>query len=131
MAYTSTASGDPNGHRDVYVVRFPEGTGRVQITSAGGGAPFWSRDGRELLFSAPPGVLQSVSVAPGDRLQVGAPRTLFMLGDLQVVTVSPDGRRFLAVRLPPVPPRTDIVVVQNWLHELSRLVPVAGRASKF
>lgn len=129
MAYTSTATGDPNGRRDVYVVRFPEGTGRVQITSAGGGVPFWSRDGRELFFPAPPGVLQSVSVAAGDRLQVGAPRTLFMLGDLQVVAASPDGSRFLAVRIPRVAPRTEIVVVQNWLQELSRLVPSSVRSA--
>ncbi len=123
MAYTSTGSPDASGRNDVYVVRFPEGTGKVQITNAGGGAPFWSHDGRELFFGAPPGVLQAVSIAPGDRLQVGAARTLFPLKDLRMSGVSPDGKRFLGIRVPRVDPPTEIVVAQNWLQELTRLVP--------
>ena len=88
----------------------------------GGGRPFWSRDGRELFFPAPPGVIQAVSIAPGDRLQIGAARTLFPLENLRIVGVAPDGR-FLSFREPRQDPETEIVVVQNWLQELNRLVP--------
>jgi dipeptidyl aminopeptidase/acylaminoacyl peptidase len=122
MAFTA-ASGEAAGRRDVYVVRFPEGTSRVQITSEGGTNPFWSRDGRELFFSAPPGVLKAVSIGAGERLQVGAARTLFELGDLNIEGVSSDGSRFFSVRVPRVDPPREIVVVQNWLQELARLVP--------
>jgi hypothetical protein len=42
--------------------------------------------------------------------------------------VTPDGRRFLMIKDAPRagngPPPPQLVVVQNWLDELSRLVPV-------
>jgi len=122
LAFLSTSSADVAGKTNVYVVRFPEGTGKTQITANGGGRPFWSRDGRELFFPAPPGVMQAVSIAPGDRLQIGAARTLFPLENLRIVGVAPDGR-FLSFREPRQDPETEIVVVQNWLQELNRLVP--------
>jgi Tol biopolymer transport system component len=122
LAYTSTQSLDATGWTNVFVVRFPDGTGRTQITDDGAGRPFWSRDGRELFFPAPPGVLKSVSVAPGNTLQVGAARTLFSLNDLRFIGAAPDGR-LLAFREPPPKLPTEIVVVQNWLQELTRLVP--------
>jgi Tol biopolymer transport system component len=122
MAYVATGSGE-SGRQDVFVVRFPEGTGKVQVTSAGGGRPFWSRDGGELFYGAPPGVLQVASIAAGDRIQVGPARTLFTLGDLSLGALSFDGDRFIGVRVPRIDPPTEIVVVQNWLQELARLVP--------
>ena len=128
LAFLSTSSADVAGKTNVYVVRFPEGTGKTQITANGGGRPFWSRDGRELFFPAPPGVIQAVSIAPGDRLQIGAARTLFPLENLRIVGVAPDGR-FLSFREPRQDPETEIVVVQNWLQELNRLVKKFQRAS--
>jgi serine/threonine-protein kinase len=120
LAYSSTQSVEVTGQTDVFVVRFPEGTGRTQITADGGGHPFWSRNSGELFFSAPPGVLKAVSIAPGDTLRAGTARTLFPLDNLRFVGAAPDGR-FLAVREPPVEPPTEIVVVQNWVQELARL----------
>jgi hypothetical protein len=61
-------------------------------------------------------------VAPGDTLRVGPARTLFPLNNLRLVAAAPDGR-FLAFREPPTPRPTEIVVVQNWLQELTQLVP--------
>jgi serine/threonine protein kinase/Tol biopolymer transport system component len=122
LAYTSTQAIEATGRTDVFIVRFPEGTGRTQISGNGAGRPIWSRDSRELFFGAPPGVLQSVSIAPGDTLQVGDAKTLFQLTNLRIVAAAPDGR-FLAFREPPRPRPTEIVVVQNWLNELTRLVP--------
>ena len=40
--------------------------------------------------------------------------------------VAPDGRRFLMIQqrdAAPQPPITHVVLVQNWLEELKRLVP--------
>jgi hypothetical protein len=68
-------------------------------------------------------VLKAVSIGAGERLQVGAARTLFELGDLNIEGVSSDGSRFFSVRVPRVDPPREIVVVQNWLQELARLVP--------
>ena len=122
LAYSSTQSVDVTGRTNVFVVRFPEGTGRTQISGDGAGRPFWGRDSRELFFGAPPGVLQAVSIAPGDTLQVGPARTLFTLTGLRMVGAAPDGR-FLAFREPPPRLPTEIIVVQNWLQELTQLVP--------
>ena len=119
LAYTSA---EASGRTNVFIVRFPEGTGRTQISGNGAGRPFWSRDGRELFFAAPPAVLQSVSIAPGNTLQVGPAQTLFQLGDLRFIGAAPDGR-FLAFKEPPAELPTEIVVVQNWLEQLNRLVP--------
>ena len=63
-----------------------------------------------------------MSIAPGDTLQVGPARTLFTLTGLRMVGAAPDGR-FLAFREPPPRLPTEIIVVQNWLQELTRLVP--------
>ena len=122
LAYTSTQAVDVTGRTNVFVVRFPEGTGRTQITDNGAGRPFWSHDGRELFFGGPPGVLKAVSIAPGDALRVGAVQTLFPINNLRIIGMAPDGR-FLAFREAPAELPREIVVVQDWLRELTRLVP--------
>ena len=123
IAYRAVS--DASGRTDVYLARFPEGTGRVQITSAGGADPFWGRKGDELFFVGPPsGELYSVPVTlAGDRAQVGVPRTLFDTENLSSLSPAGDGSRFLAVKEPRVDPTTQIVVVQNWAEELKRIVP--------
>jgi hypothetical protein len=97
----------------------------VQVTGSGGSDPLWSRDGRELYFVGPPapGTLYAATIAVGDRIQVGAPRPLFATNDVAVRAVSPDGTRFLGLRVPRADPLTEVVVVQNWTPELARLVP--------
>jgi hypothetical protein len=122
MAYLATVS-EESAKRDLYVVRFPEGTGKVQVTSSGSGPPLWSRDSRELYFSAPPGVLKAVAISGTERAEVGPARTLFPLNDLTVEGLHADGMRFFGVHAPRVDPPTDIVVAEHWLQELTRLVP--------
>ena len=122
IAYRSSVSGQSN-QTNVYVSRFPDGSGIVKVTDRGGGTPFWSADGRSLFFSGPPGVLQTVQVTEGSTIQVGAVQTLFPLKDFQPVGIAPDGKRFLAVRVPKNDPPSQIIVVQNWMQELKRLLP--------
>jgi eukaryotic-like serine/threonine-protein kinase len=112
---------DAGGRTDVYVAKFPEGSGRVQVTANGGARPFWSKTGKELFFLATPGVLQAASIRAAPKLEVGTPRTLFKLQDLSSFSAS-DGR-FLAIKEPPILPPQRIVVVQHWLNELVRAVP--------
>ena len=119
-----TRSDGSSGDRDVYIARFPAGTERVRVTSAGAvSAPLWSKKGDELFFAAPSGLFQRVPVSLGDRVQVGQPRTLFPLNGADSLSPAPDGSRFLAVKRPAVAPRREIVVVQHWLDELQALVP--------
>jgi hypothetical protein len=60
---------------------------------------------------------------------VGAPRKLFegpfVVGSGHSYDVTPDGQRFLMVKvLEPLPePATELILVTNWFEELRRLVP--------
>jgi hypothetical protein len=98
--------------------------------------PLWSKDGRELFYRAPEAVV-AVAVTNEDGFRAGPEQTLFadtyylsLRGAIAQLTarafdVSADGKRFLMIKGPhsvssgPM----DVVLVQNWLEELSRLVP--------
>jgi serine/threonine-protein kinase len=127
IAYPAV-SDNSSGRLDVYLARFPEGTGRVQITSSGGNGAFWSRKGDELFFQGPPaGQLYSVPVKlDAERAQIGAQRVLFNPEglDVDVYSTSPDGTRFLTIKRPKIEPTREIVVVEHWLDELRRAVPI-------
>ena len=73
-------------------------------------------------------------VEPGPNLRVGVAETLFDVGTYfgegfsRPWDVSPDGERLLAIKLPGSfttdgDGQLQIVLVQNWLEELKRLVP--------
>ena len=77
MAFTS----DRSGKREVYVRPFPSGEGEWTISLAGGQAPRWSGDGKELFYEAADGKIMAVSVkaAPGAKpsFEAGVPVPLF------------------------------------------------------
>ena len=91
--------------------------------------PLWGPDGRELFYRTPDAVMV-VSVDTGDTFQRGTPRQLFSAtpyheGQNLNWDISPDGRRFLMIkRGQSTDESSQLVVVQNWLEELKRLVPV-------
>jgi serine/threonine-protein kinase len=128
MAYGSTQS----GQFEVYVTSFPDARGRWQISTGGGRQPAWSRDGRELFYRDFSGALIAVPVTLSPAFTAGPGRTLFAhpayvgagssLSD-RTYEVSPDGRRFLMLRMSDEPRRT-LAVVQNWFDELKRRVPL-------
>jgi serine/threonine-protein kinase len=126
VAYRAAAE-DGTGRQEVFLARFPEGTGRIQVTRSGGGSAFWSRAGDELFFQGPPaGQLYRVPVTLGaERAQVGAPEMLFERPEgVSFHDVLPDGTRFVALRQPAIPPVREIVVVERWLDDVRRTVPV-------
>ena len=107
--------------------------GRSQVSTSGGTRPLWSRDGRELFYYLAPGIVLAAPVMTGTTFTAGTPAVVFKGTYLSPQTgrmydVTPDGRRFLMVkeaRAPgEAPPTRQLVVVQNWLDELRRLVPV-------
>ena len=132
VAYTSNES----GQQQVYIRPYPSGSGRWQVSDAGGGFPRWSRDGRELFYRVNGGVM-SVSVeAVGDGVQTGKPTLLFRgdfrggadgLGITSNVfadyDVAPDGRSFV---LFPMSGGTGsdraglVTFVSNWFDEIRR-----------
>jgi dipeptidyl aminopeptidase/acylaminoacyl peptidase len=77
IAYAS----DEAGRYDVYVRPFPGPTGRIAVSTAGGTAPRWSRDGRELFYVALDNHLMAVPIRPGRdprTLSPGTPVALFL-----------------------------------------------------
>jgi serine/threonine-protein kinase len=131
LAYESNSSGT----FEVYVRPFPNvDAGQWLISTAGGTRPLWSSNGKELFYVAPDGALMAVRVDPrGNAWNSGSPSKVV---EGRYATVSPasgrtydvsaDGKRFLMLKRAPASdgaaPR--IIVVQNWLEELKRLVPV-------
>jgi Tol biopolymer transport system component len=123
MAFTS----DRSGRREVYVRPFPPGEGEWTISIAGGEAPRWRVDGKELFFEAADGKMMAVPVKAIEGVkpsfEPGAPVALFDTsmartpGDVHFeYDVTSDGKRFLinatgGSRVAATPPLT---VVTNW-----------------
>ncbi len=132
MAYQS----DESGQWEIYVRPFPNvDDDRITVSNAGGLKPVWSRDGRELFYlepAVPLPRLMSVAVEPGGPVFSVGLRTPILdwpyraTGEGRDYDVSPDGQRFLGIKVGGTDEgaQPQIIVVQNWLEELKRLVPV-------
>jgi len=113
LAYDS----DESGAWEVYVVSFPAGDRKRQISTNGGGQSRWRRDGRELYYLAPDGQMMAVEITAVETVESGTPRVLFETGltldpSHDQYTVTSDGQRFL-IRMP-VAESSPITVVVNW-----------------
>jgi serine/threonine-protein kinase len=127
MAYNSEES----GRNEVYVRPFPDvERGRWQVSTTGGTEPMWARSGRELFFRNG-GALMAAPLQLGANFAAGTPRVLFQGAYARppggrTYDVSPDGRRFLMMKEGTSgtgAPQAQVILVQNWLQELKRLVP--------
>ena len=119
MAYQSNES----GQFQVYVQTVPMSGAKYQISTSGGTAPHWRRDGKELFYVSDDRKLMAVPVKLGATVEPGTPQPLFAifplrLGTRDIFAYEPmrDGQRFL-VNVPAggeaaiSPPFT---VVTNW-----------------
>jgi hypothetical protein len=108
----------------VYVVPYPGPGERVTVSTAGGAAPRWSRNGRELFYLEGTKMMV-VDIAPGAAFRPGKPRMLFE--NAGPYDVAPDGRflMFKSVNLEAEPgQRTEVHVILNWIEELRQRVPM-------
>ncbi|WP_437618174.1 protein kinase domain-containing protein [Sorangium sp. So ce1151] len=119
LAYTS----DEAGVRQVYVVSFPDGRVKRQISPREGTEPAWAPDGARIYYRAE-GKLYAAPVSPVDARPVGPPVVIHdrPFGqadpDLQSYTVAPDGKILLVA---PAPPRTQVThmrVMLGWDQRL-------------
>lgn len=117
LAYFS----DYSGRYELYVTSFPDGDKRWQVSQDGGREAVWSRDGRELFFRNGRELLVA-AIRPGMTFGWDPPRVLFE-GDFysgggpgyESYDVTPDGKHFLMLAVPPPgPPRLN--VFQGWLR---------------
>jgi Tol biopolymer transport system component len=122
LAYVS----DVSGREEVYVRRMGGDEEVWKISTEGGIAPLWRRDGRELFFLDPANRLQAVATTLGSSFSAGAPEVLFVAdldeGGGRQYDASPDGQRFLLNR-GAVPSTRPIVVVLGWAAEIGRSSP--------
>ena len=97
VAYVSNES----GRGEVYVAAFPGAGGKRQISTAGGNAPRWRRDGKELIYLTPNNTLMAASVnGQGASFEVTSVTTLFETRRSSPefpYDVSADGQRFLII----------------------------------
>jgi hypothetical protein len=126
MAYDS----DESGGVDVFIQSFPDPRGkRRKISLAHGSEPTWTRGGRELVYREDDKVM-AVTI-DSDTGASGPPAMLFS-GPYpsnqgwtrpRSYDVTPDGTRFLMMKLPDDQARPRIMVVLNWFEELRAKVP--------
>ncbi len=126
LAYAS----DEGSRLDVYARSFtgaPSGSGSMwQVSTNGGGAPVWRRDGRELFYVSLDRTLMSVEIIPGAAFRAGASKPLFKVriepnqGFGSSYDVSPDGRRFLVATQSVAADSGSITVVENWAALLKK-----------
>jgi Tol biopolymer transport system component len=128
LAYVSPLS----GRDEVYVSPYPDvGSGRVQLSGEGGGAPRWSPRGEELFFVNDAGAVVSVRYSTTNGFRAVATTTLFSpqsRGGEGRMLYSPDpaGQRFLMIDIAADRGGSGVsrpVVVQNFTTELRARVP--------
>ena len=119
LAYHSDESGQP----EIYLQRFPDGSGKQRISTVSGVWPQWRGDGQELYYHAANARLMAVPVTGGTQLRVGKPVPLFAFpeaisSEVPVYTVARDGRRFLLMAAVDSPVNTPLNVLVNWTASL-------------
>jgi serine/threonine protein kinase len=114
LAYQSNES----GRFEIYVQPV-SGVGRkFQVSTDGGIGPEWSPTGREVFYRAGD-QLMAAEVQGGTEFATAAPRPLFSGRYENDFQVSPDGSRFLMMRLSATEAgATSLVIVSDWLAEV-------------
>jgi serine/threonine-protein kinase len=123
-----------SGQWEVYVRPYPKADGgRWKVSRNGGRQAVWSRDARELFYRDYGGALIAVPVSPGPQFLPGEqvtilPAQTIYAGSGAAITsrtydASPDGSRFLMIRIGNDNRQSSLIVVQNWFTELQQRVP--------
>jgi eukaryotic-like serine/threonine-protein kinase len=128
VAYVS----DEAGSNDVYVRDFPRGENQWRVSTSGGIAPRWRRDGREIFYVAQ-NSLMAVGVTTRPGLAVGTAARLFEKRHLRTVgggdslnaqyDVWGDGKRFVIFDRPGGEQQLSIHVIHNWFEEFRSRSP--------
>jgi serine/threonine-protein kinase len=126
LAYQS----DESGEAQVYVRSFPGPGGRVQVSTAGGSMPQWSRNGKELFFASDNQAIMIASYrVQGDMFHADKP-VVWAKGQFTSYDVHPDGQRIAIVRASESrSPTTSgkLVFVFNFFEEINRVVSLTDR----
>jgi serine/threonine protein kinase/Tol biopolymer transport system component len=119
LAYSSNES----GRDEVYVVPFPKGSGKYQVSSGGGIFPLWTSDGKELCFVKGSAIM-AVQITGTSPFDYSAQRKLVTLPPSTFLAdITPDGQQFIieTFRSQAVA-QTSLTVVLEWFDELKTRV---------
>ena len=128
LVYQSDESGPGS---EISVVRFPEGTDKVQVSLDGGTEPRWAPKGNELYYRRGFDFI-AVETAAGPSFSTGRPSVLFRAEGMSTrrgpqwstYAVTPNRTGFIVIGGATLPARRELVIVQNWFAELKAKVPV-------
>ena len=120
VAYQSRES----GRWEVYIATFPAFAEKKPVSNGGGREPLWRKDGKELFYLSPDGVMMSVGVKRSIRAETGVPKVLFqspvrMDNNGQQYAVTGNGTRFIFLE-PVEEASKPFTVVINWTAGLNR-----------
>ncbi|HEY7113674.1 MAG TPA: protein kinase, partial [Thermoanaerobaculia bacterium] len=113
---------DESGRSEVYVISFPDGRGKTQVSTTGGISPKWTRGGKEIVYQDFDGQVMSVEVDTTHGVRAGTPKPLFVLpeGSDFGWDVTADGERFL-VNAPVIKSSSvPLNVIGNWTAALKK-----------
>jgi Tol biopolymer transport system component/predicted Ser/Thr protein kinase len=122
IAYQS----DESGQMEIYVRAFPDSEEKWLISSGGGEAPAWRRDGGEIYYVSAERKMMAVAVRLEPSFDAGPPVALFEAVLRPVgrtsrqYDVSVDGTRFLLNRRADEQSSEPLSLVQNWTARLTR-----------
>jgi eukaryotic-like serine/threonine-protein kinase len=118
LAYGSAESGT----HEVYIVPFPKGDGKWQVSSGGGTVPKWSHDGKEVYYMTVQGQVYAAGISErGNELQIETPKLLFNANIAAIGTlydVSPDGT--FIVQQANAGSQEPLNLITNWAAELKK-----------
>jgi serine/threonine-protein kinase len=123
-----TYRSNESGRQEIYVQPYPATGAKWQISTEGGEEAVWGPSGRELFYRTEDRMMV-VDITTEPTFAQGKPKLLFegdylRYGPRAFYDVSPDGQRFLMIKLgEQALAVTQIHVVLNWFEELKRLVP--------
>jgi Tol biopolymer transport system component len=105
---------DPSGRHEIYVRRVAEGGPEAQVSPHGGNWPVWNPQGNELFYLSDDSMMSVVVDLSGEPSAEPA-RPLFPVdGYARTFDVSPDGLRFLMIRLGEEPTGIQVNVTLDW-----------------
>jgi len=111
IAYASRES----GRGEIYVQPFPGPGGKFQISSDGGDAPVWRKDGREVIFVGADGRIMAAPTQVAPSFEAGTPRAVFPEQlKTERIGLSPDGQRFLVLLPLSQPAARTVRLILNW-----------------
>ncbi len=122
LAYDS----DESGRWEVYIVPFPQGNGKWQVSTGGAEQPRWRRDGKELFYMSAENELMAAGVQEKNgSLEIGNPQPLFQTNTarsaFRTYDVTADGRKFVVITQPTQSSAEPLTLVINWPALLKKL----------